>query len=111
MRRPARERALVEIVQKICEPPPLQRSVGNMILAADEVYIAEHNTIPSVTAKVHQDRIDMKVTGQKTPRPFVTAAQLETRLGPQERLVLRAHERSMKSLVRRWSRLHPKVAA
>jgi hypothetical protein len=43
--------------------------------------------------------------------PFVTYSALETRLGSDERRILRAHERAMAGLVRRWEKLHPIVTA
>jgi hypothetical protein len=108
LRKPVRDRVLVEIANKVCEKQPM-RLVANAMRAADEVFVAEHG-MPSLTAQVHPDRIDMKVTGGGA-MPFVTKADLDRRMGGPERKVLRTHERTMEALLRRWSRLHPQIAA
>ncbi len=108
LKKAKREQVLVEIATQICDAPPL-RPIGNVMRAADEVFAAEHRFIPSLTTSVRPDRIDMKVRGQRRALPFVTAKDLERRLSPEERRVLRAHERSMDVLLRRWERLRPKA--
>jgi hypothetical protein len=103
--RAAREATLVRIVEKILEPQP-QRAVANALRTADAVFTAEHG-VPSIAARIRPDRIDMKVRGVPRPTPFLTYAELNAKLSPQDRQVLRAHERAMRMLVHRWSQLHP----
>jgi hypothetical protein len=98
----------VKIANRICEPPP-QTVIGNVLRAADEVFAGETGKAPSVTTQIRADRIDFQ-DGPHT-MPFVTYPELEKRLGPAERRVLRARGRAMAALVRRWGKLHPNVTA
>jgi hypothetical protein len=104
--KPKRDEAVLAIARRICEQAP-ERSLANVLRAADQVFIGETKSQPGVKARMGPTGITMVMGGKQT-LPFVKYDELRAKLSPMDLKVLRGHERTMSALIDRWGKLRPK---